>query len=1253
MRRLLLNFVLAGAAMLLPLRATAQQALEIATVVSAAANSTVPDEDGEFPAYIELRAFTTVDLGGYYLTDTTATPLKWALPEGYRLTQGQVLRIFASGKNRRPAPGTSGQLHTSFTYDCSVPFCGLFRPGLSQPAPVLVDSFSDRTDYCACNGLELLRQGAVARTLIPDRDLELEWTKVGYNDLNWIRGPTGVGYDAGANSLAERLILHHTMDRVDVVNGIVRDTSGPTVHDGAIAGTVPFGSGRIRQGLTYPGKPGNYVVVKHHKELNPGTSDFTASIWFNAERGAAGTTGTQFLEYLVSKLAVGESGAPIGWGIFRDQNNTYVQAASLLGGYRVPLGPTAAGRWHHVVLVIDRRTARLVGYLNGKEIGSTALSPRGTDDFSTTGELFEGRDADDRTPFLGQLDDFAIWGRALSPAEIQQIYSAGLNGLSFTDPGAVPGGGQLYAGLIGTDVLQKMRGVNASAFVRVPFNLSAFPSLASGLRLRVQYDDGFIAYLNGVKVAERNAPAAPAWNSKATVDRPDEAALSAETIDLSAFVGLLRPGLNVLAFHALNSDPNAERFLILPSSLCLDFGREPTGQGCVKETNGRDFWIAFPENYEVEPDAPLQLSLCIAGPPETIVGVEIPGVNVRGFPQAFIIPGSGTLTVNLPSLVELDGPDDIEKKGVHVIATANVAVYATTRKDYTTDSFLALPTPCLGTEYLVMAYQNVHQNIPLLHGTQLAVVAVVNGTEVTITPSGNVGPHAAGVPYTITLNRGETYQLRNEAGAPADLTGTLITASKPVAVYGAHRCANVQSSNQFFCDVVVEQLLPLPLWGVDFFVVPLATRSKDTVRILSSAPKNNVTVTTTGSSQSFVLERGEHRDLLLEQGSRIIARQPILVAQFANSSDFDGVINADPFMCLIQPVPSWLTRYRLCTPPGSQFEGNYLNLVAPSTSAVLSIRVNGTPLSGLPPANVTVGALPNGFAYARVRLEPDTAAEPGGSYSVDSPSPIGTTSLPPFPFGLIAYGFSEFDSYGYPGGMQSTDTRPPLINCPAEVTIHCEGLGDNCVVDAPNLIELAEFFDDCTPGGQLQVSQSPPPGEPLQPGTYSVVITATDADNNTATCTTTLIVAPVWEEQQFGAATVANPTLEATVWGLAADPDNDGLPNLVEQHLGSDPNRANNVLDLVRLSFVEAAGESFLKVTLRRPVLNQVGTLVLEGREAFDGSPWLAGPDVFEELVNERRVLAGGEYEEVSFKALATRGASVRPTYFLRLRVVP
>ena len=66
-----------------------------------------------------------------------------------------------------------------------------------------------------------------------------------------------------------------------------------------------------------------------------------------------------------------------------------------------------------------------------------------------------------------------------------------------------------YGGLIGTDVQSEMLGVNTSALTRIAFDV-ADPGAPDELTLRMKYDDGFLAYLNGQEVASRNAPAAGA-----------------------------------------------------------------------------------------------------------------------------------------------------------------------------------------------------------------------------------------------------------------------------------------------------------------------------------------------------------------------------------------------------------------------------------------------------------------------------------------------------------------------------------------------------------------------------------------------------------------------------------------------------------------------------------------------------------------------------------------------------------------------
>ena len=73
----------------------------------------------------------------------------------------------------------------------------------------------------------------------------------------------------------------------------------------------------------------------------------------------------------------------------------------------------------------------------------------------------------------------------------------------------------------GPNLRDRMFGRNASVFLRAPFDV-ADPSFET-LRLRLRYEDGFIAYLNGWEVARRNAPAKAQWNSAATTAQSQRA----------------------------------------------------------------------------------------------------------------------------------------------------------------------------------------------------------------------------------------------------------------------------------------------------------------------------------------------------------------------------------------------------------------------------------------------------------------------------------------------------------------------------------------------------------------------------------------------------------------------------------------------------------------------------------------------------------------------------------------------------------
>ncbi len=117
--------------------------------------------------------------------------------------------------------------------------------------------------------------------------------------------------------------------------------------------------------------------------------------------------------------------------------------------------------------------------------------------------------------------------------------------------------------LVSTNLSSAMQGVNATALVRIPFSV-ADPSAITQLTLLMNYDDGFIAYLNGNLVASANAPASPAWNSTATAAHGWSQALTTQSFNLANYQGDLVSGANVLAIQGLNITAGDPDFLLLP-----------------------------------------------------------------------------------------------------------------------------------------------------------------------------------------------------------------------------------------------------------------------------------------------------------------------------------------------------------------------------------------------------------------------------------------------------------------------------------------------------------------------------------------------------------------------------------------------------------------------------------------------------------------------------------------------------------------
>ncbi len=119
-----------------------------------------------------------------------------------------------------------------------------------------------------------------------------------------------------------------------------------------------------------------------------------------------------------------------------------------------------------------------------------------------------------------------------------------------------------------------------AVFIRKEFQV-ANPAELGNLVLRVDYDDGFVAYLNGTRVASSNAPASgPDFTSVATAKHE---AGTAELYDLTRHIGRLVSGTNVLALVGLNDIPSSDMSLapelgVVPLVLHTNFRLQRFGE---------------------------------------------------------------------------------------------------------------------------------------------------------------------------------------------------------------------------------------------------------------------------------------------------------------------------------------------------------------------------------------------------------------------------------------------------------------------------------------------------------------------------------------------------------------------------------------------------------------------------------------------------------------------------------------------------
>jgi len=119
-----------------------------------------------------------------------------------------------------------------------------------------------------------------------------------------------------------------------------------------------------------------------------------------------------------------------------------------------------------------------------------------------------------------------------------------------------------YKPFITYDVESKMRNLYTGCYFRIPFKVDAGdPGDFDSMTLKVRYDDGFVAYLNGAELERSHVSGEADWDSTAA-ENSDGAAVVFESFDVTDHIGDLRAGDNILAVHGVNKSTGSSDFLV-------------------------------------------------------------------------------------------------------------------------------------------------------------------------------------------------------------------------------------------------------------------------------------------------------------------------------------------------------------------------------------------------------------------------------------------------------------------------------------------------------------------------------------------------------------------------------------------------------------------------------------------------------------------------------------------------------------------
>lgn len=501
----------------------------------------------------------------------------------------------------------------------------------------------------------------------------------------------------------------------------------------------------------------------------------------------------------------------------------------------------------------------------------------------------------------------------------------------------------------------------------------------------------------------------------------------------------------------------------------------------VPSTEGTEFYVTFMNNLDEHQD--LELKLIVSAKSDVLVTLSNPQTN---WISVHSVRANQVEQISIPkNQAYTENTEIVEKKGIKVIASEPISLYASNYSSYSYDATIVLPTNAIGTDYIIQTYENE------LWAKEFAVVATDNNTQLTIIPQARTTTNRnKNIPFTINLNEGETFQIMS-IDENNDFSGSRIQSNKPIAVFAGHRCANVPT-NSPWCDHIVEQQMPVNMWGKQFVVTKTLGQNGNHVILTASYDNTQIKINGTLITTIAAFESYEYR--ITENSAFIETSEPSTCYLYIEGARNNGMYG-DPSSVYITPIEQQISQLNFVTFQSDISRTHSVNIVTTATGAAF-MQLDGNSIAS---QFIDVHGNPS-YKYAQIGIE-------HGSHIL-STTTDGFTGY--------VYGMGWCESYAYSIGSAAIDLRGEILvdDIPHKDTIYDE---NRCYLKgiefSPNINYnyesiLWKFGDGTTSTQPVVIHQYP------APGTYTIqMIVTKGAERDTAK--TTLVLRDIYQDTLY------------------------------------------------------------------------------------------------------------------------------------------